>query len=494
MRSRLDFLLLCLLGTALCNPTFAQDNPEDEPLADEPIPTAPASPVPDAGNATPPADAPVAVPPTQAETAPVTPDTTTAAAAAASGDMVTIPRAVWEQLQRDVEELKRARATQPATGTVGAATTTSDTTATGADGTAAEGASADGTTTTAATGNRNYLLLPDISFVGQAKGLFSTDRRDEDRRRTGLAEGEIAIQGFVYPNVRAEAYLVGAPAEDEPVGFEEGFLTFLGVRKNLNVWLGRKFVPFGRTGEQHSHSWLYARQLLPFRNLVAEEALIGDGVGFRYTLPTGKLFTNLAVGYWTGEGAGEISSNPLGDITSGPGAGFDRRFLSARLWTGYALSQNSELELGGSYARGRSRINDDEENAVGRGNVTLTGLDLSYRLFRSGGKRLLLRTEFFGYRPDGFGGAVGKTSGYYGLLNYRFDPRKDIGLLFERSGFPQAPNQRETALSLIYTKQFTEQFYARLMGTRGDRPGEGSYNEARIQFTFGLGPHTHNLE
>jgi hypothetical protein len=484
MRSRLDFLLLCLLGTAVCNPAFAQDNPEDEPLEDEPIPAAPApsATTPDSGEPL----APAAATETPDVATPATPDV---AATTASGEMVTIPRAVWEQLQRDVEELKRSRAAQSTTGTAGAGTTTGDTTTTAADGTSAEG------TTSTSTGNRNYLLLPDISFVGQAKGLFSTDRRDDDRRRTGLAEGEIAIQGFVYPNVKAEAYLVGAPAEDEPLGFEEGFLTFLGVRKNLNVWLGRKFVPFGRTGEQHNHSWLYARQLLPFRNLVAEEALVGDGVGFRYTLPTGKLFTNLAVGYWSGEGAGEISGAPFGDdVASGPGAGFDRRFLSARLWTGYALTPNSELELGGSYARGRSQIVDDEENTVGRGNVTLTGLDLSYRLFLAGSKRLLLRTEYFGYRPNDFGGSVRKARGYYGLANYRFNPRDEVGFLYERSGFPQAPGERETALSLIYTRRFTEQFYGRIMGTHGDRPGEGSYSEARVQFTFGLGPHTHNLE
>jgi hypothetical protein len=328
MRSRLDFLLLCLLGTAVCNPTLAQDNPEDQPLEDEPIPTAPASPDATASGDT---ATPVSPSDTPAVVTPAAPDVS---ATTASGEMVTIPRAVWEQLQRDVEELKRSRAAQP---TTGAGTTTTDATTTSAGDTSP--ASAPTT-----SGSRNYLLLPDISFVGQAKGLFSTDRRDDDRRRTGLAEGEIAIQGFVYPNVKAEAYLVGAPAEDEPLGFEEGFLTFLGIRKNLNVWVGRKFVPFGRTGEQHSHSWLYSRQLLPFRNLVAEEALVGDGVGLRYTLPTGKLFTNLAVGYWSGEGAGEISGAPFGDdIASGPGAGFDRRFLSARLWTGYALSPTANL-------------------------------------------------------------------------------------------------------------------------------------------------------
>jgi hypothetical protein len=140
--------------------------------------------------------------------------------------------------------------------------------------------------------------------VGQAKGLFSTDRRDDDRRRTGLAEGEIAIQGLSIPTSKPKPIWSVLPPKTSRSASKKVFSPS-GRAQNLNVWIGRKFVPFGRTGEQHNHSWLYARQLLPFRNLVAEEALVGDGVGFRYTLPTGKLFTNLAVGYWSGEGAGE---------------------------------------------------------------------------------------------------------------------------------------------------------------------------------------------
>ncbi len=78
----------------------------------------------------------------------------------------------------------------------------------------------------------------------------------------------------------------GSPDEDSPFQIEEGYLTFLGLRKGLNINVGRKFAPFGRTGEVHNHSWLYPRQLLPLRNLVSPEALVGDGVNLNYLLPT----------------------------------------------------------------------------------------------------------------------------------------------------------------------------------------------------------------
>lgn len=494
-------------------PLWAQTNPEDAPLDDENVPavsstpTAPAAsptPVAPAGKGTtstppgtpadgtagseigagsPPEDQPLsdndAGSTAEATTNPASPATTVVP----SGETVTIPRAVWEQLQRDVAELKASR---------GTASNTNTTAAPEPEAAVAE----PGTAPVAA--NRNYLTLPDISLILQAKGLLGSDKRDEERTRLNLSEAELAIQGYVYPQVKVDAFIVGAPAEDEPFGLEEGFLTFQGVRKGLNINVGRKFAPFGRTGELHSHSWLYPRQLLPIRNLVSPEALVGDGVNFNYLFPTkGSLFVRGSLGFFSGEGTesqfniGNRNDPFFGGLPGGTGAGFTRRFINARLWAGHPIGENGELEIGLSRAHGTSEIADDADNNFS-GNVTLTGADISYRRFMGGGKRLLLRSEYFLYQPKG-GLPTRRASGYYGLASLKLDPYRDIGLLYEKSGFPQAPGRSESALSLILTKQLTEQFYVRLMGTHGDRPG-GNYNELRLQFTAGLGPHTHTLE
>lgn len=517
MKSRIRATTLVAGLTALglsalpAAPLWAQTNPEDAPLDDENVPavsstpTAPAaSPTPVApagkdtsstpsgtpadgtagseiGAGSPPEDQPLsdADAGSDSTSAATTNSASPATTVVPSGEMVTIPRAVWEQLQRDVAALKAGR---------GAATTATP---------EPEAAAAEaGAAPTAA--NRNYLSLPDISFILQAKGLLGSDKRDEGRTRLNLSEGELGIQGYVYPGVKADAFIVGAPAENQPFGLEEGYLTFLGLRKGLNINVGRKFAPFGRTGELHNHSWLYPRQLLPIRNLVSSEALVGDGVNFNYLFPTkGSLFVRGSLGFFSGEGTSTQFnlSNPndpfFGGVPGGTTAGFTRRFINARLWAGHPIGDNGELEVGVSRAHGTSEIADDANN-IYNGNVTLTGADITYRRFMGDGKRLLLRSEYFLHQPDGKL-PTGRASGYYALANLRLDPYRDVGLLFERSGFPQAPNQHETALSLILTKQLTEQFYVRLMGTHGDRPG-GNYNELRLQFTAGLGPHTHSLE
>lgn len=482
---------LAILVSGLA-PVFAQDaNPEDDPLVDE-APLAPAIQTPPKADVSPPVSSEPVVP---EPSVPAAPSSTNPNATNGATDTVTVPRSVWEKLVRDVEELKRTQASAatapaPAVPVPG----TSETSSSGAEGTAS------------APGSRNYLLLPDISLIMQAKGLLSSDRRDTDRRQLGLSEGELGIQGYVYPNIKADAFIVGSPTENQPLQFEEGFLTYQGVTKGLNVNVGRKFAPFGRTGESHNHSYLYSRQLLPIRNLVSQEALVGDGVNLNYLLPTKSgTFARLSLGAFGGEGstARFNTFNPTdrfeGNFPSGTGAGFGNRFYNARLWLGKSFGANNEVEIGASHARGKSSVTnliDDgtgtssEVNAAGR--VNLTGFDVTMRRFLGNDRRLLLRSEYFIHQPQNL--PTARATGYYGLANYRFDKFNDVGLLLENSGFPTAPGEREKALSLILTRQFTEQYYVRLMGTQGSRPGDSSYQQLRIQFVAGLGPHTHSLE
>jgi hypothetical protein len=449
-------------------------NPEDEPIPDQPVPVAPPAP---------PAPAPVTPPPApSAPTAPATP-------APATGDTITVPRAVWEQLLKDVEDLKKARATQEAAPPPPAPTP----------------APAESTPTSSAPGSRNYLLLPDISFVSSATALGSTDKRDPDRNNLDV-EGEIGIQGYAYPNVKYDAFIVGNPGENEAFNVEEGYLTFLGAAKGLNINVGRKFAAFGRTGELHPHSWLYSRQFIARQSLVAPENLVGNGIQFNYLLPTpSSFFARASFGVF---GNGEENDarvntfNPADPFEGGfptrPGAGLTR-FYNGRLWLGKSLAEDTELELGLSAARGRSAVTNIVDDGTGSptdvnvaGRVDLSGADISLRKFLPGGKRLLLRSELFRYNPKDL--PTVKSSGYYALANYRFNKFNDVGLLWEKTDYPTAPGDSEKALSLIYTRQFSERYYMRFTGTNGSRPGDSGYNELRIQLVAGLGPHTHELE
>ncbi len=120
-------------------------------------------------------------------------------------------------------------------------------------------------------------------------------------------------------------------------------------------------------------------------------------------------------------------------------------------------------------------------------------MDVSFRHFGEGDSRLLLRGEALS-RHEESPEESSTASGYYLFGNYR--PTKDYstGLLYDWSEFPQAPDFHESALSLILTKQFSEQYYFRIQAVRGDRPDSGPYDALWFQWCWGVGPHTHNLE
>lgn len=353
---------------------------------------------------------------------------------------------------------------------------------------APEETSSESTTSAPASGGGKSLALPDISLVVQAKGHLSSDKHDDGKDRLQVNEAELSVQGYVYPNVKADAFLTTSPQEKSSMSVEEAYLTYISAAKGLNIYLGEKHVPFGRTNLVHSHSWQYVNQPLVLRNLVASESLGGQGVDASYLIPTkSKLFAQLDLGTWTGDGPGESSNLP--DVVVGSGAAFADKFNTARLWTGYPINDYNEVELGGSYANGAS----DGQAIPGHGQTKLSGLDLSYRHFGEGDSRLLLRTEGV-WRHESVDTLSSTASGYYLFGNYRWNKYSSIGVLYDWSEFPQSPDLHESALSLIATKQLSEQYYIRLQGTHGSRPDDPSYNELWLQWVWGVGPHTHNLE
>jgi hypothetical protein len=196
------------------------------------------------------------------------------------------------------------------------------------------------------------LQLPDISLIGNFVGHVGNDKRDPERDRLRLDEVEIGIQSYVYPGIRADAFIVFA--DDEAV-VEEGFLTVQNLGRGLSAQVGRRKVPFGRVNQLHPHSWLYTVQPYVLSNLVSGESLTGDGAYLSYLLPTGRLFAQLDAGFWSQSESGEdfeAEVDPSNAIVTSPGAGIADRFQTLRLWTA-AEALGGSLELGGSLARGR---------------------------------------------------------------------------------------------------------------------------------------------
>ena len=340
-----------------------------------------------------------------------------------------------------------------------------------------------------AASNNRYLLLPDISFISMVKGLFTSDKSNPDRNKFLFDSGELAIQSFVYPGIKQDAFIVFGNGE---TAVEEGYVTVQNLNfahLPLSAVVGRRKAPFGRVNQLHPHSWNYIEPPVVLKNLVADESLSGDGGYLSYLFPS-KQFLQLDLGYWGQPKAVEGGTKPTN------GAGFRDTFSTVRLWASTKLA-GGELELGASDARGKGAdyiiIRPGEAfTTTFTPQNTLQGLDLTYRVGQKDSNRLMIRSEYLQHEQKAFL-ATFKTSGYYVSADQRYGPFRSLGLRYDNSGSPYSYG-REKSFSLIQTHQLTEQTYLRLQATHGDRPNEKGFNELRLQWVWGVGPHTHSLE
>ncbi len=365
----------------------------------------------------------------------------------------------------------------------------------------------------APSGGGRALLLPDISLIGSFVSHLSNDRADPDRNRIFLRELELGLQSYVYPGIKADAFIVmPLEHEEEPGGghshghqasVEEAYLTLLQLGKlPLSLRVGKSKVPFGRVNQLHPHSWAYIVQPTALANLVSDESLAGQGAYLSWLIPTrSKLFLQLDAGLWNSATSGEIApGEPVGS-----GAAFRDRFGTARLWSALPLGKPGELELGLSHAWGRGQSYvlpgaagspagaEDAGGSLDSPRIQLFGTDVTFRRYGTNNRRFLLRGEYLVHRHRS-PLSRGTADGWYLLADQRFNKYSSVGLLYDRAEYPFAPGLRTHSLSGIVTRQLTEQTYLRAQLKYGDRPDRRGFTELWLQWVWGMGPHTHNLE
>jgi len=83
--------------------------------------------------------------------------------------------------------------------------------------------------------------------------------------------------------------------------------------------------------------------------------------------------------------------------------------------------------------------------------------------------------------------------GFYSFLNYRTDKYWDFGARFDYAENAWPVISYERALSGIITHHLTETSYWRLQYKHRNLDGK-TINEGWLQVSFGIGPHSHELE
>jgi hypothetical protein len=345
-------------------------------------------------------------------------------------------------------------------------------------------------------GTTRASLTPDISVIGNHIGRFISVRGDADRNRFQLGEVELGLQQPILTGVRFDAFLNAGSDDGFKAGFEEAYVTMSQLgHLPVGALLGKKRLNFGKVNPVHPHSRLYVDQPAALANLVDPDSLNGNGASVNYLFPFKNIFANLEVGLWNlnPTGAGITVGPPVNPTFYSAGAGITGNFPMARLWVSKELQKGAEFEFGASQGFGRADIGD---------NISLTGLDMTYRSYPGTFKRLLLQGEVFWHRRDDkmFGSGEHTRSGHYLLASYRPDQFLEYGIRYDNSKFPWPLPGREQSFSLIWTDKLTEVTLLRLQYKHGDRisdvflPSARGFNEIYLQFIWGAGSHTHPLQ
>lgn len=333
-------------------------------------------------------------------------------------------------------------------------------------------------------------LLPDFSVIVDTVGTASSSAQVESNRDQVLVRGlELAVQGYLYPQIRGDV-IIAAEGEDLAASVHEAYASFLQIGDtDLSAIVGKKLLEIGKNNPVHRERWPFVTQPFVVRNLVhPDEGLSGQGVQLNYLLPfKGDLFGQLSAGVWKPSACHHEHEETTEEHSHELGLGLEERLYTGRLWLSRAIGDTREMELGLSAAGGSGG------EAPGSYDAHLFGIDITYRMWGKGNKRVILQGEMLRQKKDTPGGD-GTRNGYYLMGLHRSNTWNEVGLRYDWAALPAPQAGHDSGLSLFYTRTLTETSYARLQVTRGTSAEEGSYTSAFLQFVWGLGPHAHDLQ
>jgi len=320
--------------------------------------------------------------------------------------------------------------------------------------------------------------LPDISIIGDVRGIYSDDKTLTDRNKIVLKEVELALQGYLYPDIRADVF-IGVHRHNSHYHTHvcEGYISFLKTPiKDLIVLAGKKFLPLGKINVVHSHHRNFVDPPEVNRLFFNDSGhgVAGQGINFSYLLPL-PFFSQLDLGIWY------VDS----EHTHGETLGLAEETYTLRSWNSFSLGTSQELEIGlnalKSYGTHFSHHKDK---------VKLLGVDLTYRNFLESYKKVLFQNEFFWLEREVPEGDLDRF-GFYSFLNYRWSKYWDIGIRYDFAETPFPDKEEIFFVSAILTRNLTETTKLRLQ-YKYDIEEEN--HTLYLQCIFGIGPHAHPLE
>jgi hypothetical protein len=335
------------------------------------------------------------------------------------------------------------------------------------------------------------ILNPDIAVIGDFVGAAGNGA-NRPTPALEMHESEVSFQEVIDPYARADFFISFG---EKGVDLEEGYLTFTALPKGLQLKLGKMRAAFGKVNTIHNHVLPWVDRPLVTQNLVGGEEGIGDaGVSLSRILPAPKgLFLEGTAQVFRGDSENVFESRKRSDLST---IGHLRAYTD--------ITESTNLDLGGSFARGRSPFGEGWNQLYGF-DATLRWKPLQrsiYRSFIARSELVWARTtvnQFLSGRPDRI-----TPFGFYVSGDYQLARRWFAGGRFDRSErgacLPTSPETAPCdtfrpgllhdtggAVTLTYWPSEFSQLRWQL---RRNRYGEGrTANELLFQLIFSMGAH-----
>jgi len=321
------------------------------------------------------------------------------------------------------------------------------------------------------------IFNPDMAVIGNFLGAAG---KNEIRPTPALElpESEMSLQAIVDPYARADFFLSFG---EEGVEVEEGFVTFPTLPGGLLAKVGKMRAAFGKVNTLHTHRLTWADRPLVTENLLnGEEGISDAGISVARLIPNPWVFL---------EATGEVFRGDSGEL-------FRSTRRSDLSYVGHLrgyqdLTENTNVDLGLSYARGHNTAGFVGGEDIGRFLTTLFGVDATVRwrpLQRSIYHSFLGRSEFIVSRQDQLGG-LQNAKGFYLSGDYQLGRRWFTGLRFDRSDRAEDASVHDSGTSLTLTYWPSEFNQVRAQVRRTNYAEGVTANEFLFQFQFAIGAH-----
>ncbi|MDI6808072.1 MAG: hypothetical protein QME66_03700 [Candidatus Eisenbacteria bacterium] len=327
--------------------------------------------------------------------------------------------------------------------------------------------------------------LPDISVIGDISAQTSNDLVSAGRNRVTIRGIELALQGYLYPEMRADVFLAMHRHGDtfEPEICEALVSSLRFFADGLGLKAGRIHIDFGKLNKIHQHERPFVDQPLALTNFFGPHGFVGEGVTLGYLFPL-PFFLEVNTGTWwipAGHVHEEGDTEPEESTEFSPAG----RVHTGRMWAGFRLGDRVELEMGASGAKGNGSHYLEHQD-----DVMIGGADLTTRMWLSNYQRVIFQNEIVHLIRKVPVGRIERL-GLWSFLGFQFNKHWDGGFRYDWSenAFPQ--RKTGSMVSTVGGYRFTETTRIRLQ--YGYAPSSGAH-EATLQLVFGIGPHSHPLQ